>query len=202
MKYNFDRSKPFYPLVMSYLAQLHGLKEICAIGVLAATTDWKRKFDFSSLPQDNRLEIEDAINSLLGPLNLAVTGDNETLDVTVEFVAQEMVLNHRYLLEFQVRAASACLAMAHEISKDKAHRDNSEKWEFLRHCRNSISHNGKWHFLNKEPRRLAEWRGIKLEAVMHGEPLFVQTDGTGYLKLGDPIALLWDIESENPNMTV
>ncbi|PKN18515.1 MAG: hypothetical protein CVU71_13595 [Deltaproteobacteria bacterium HGW-Deltaproteobacteria-6] len=201
MKYNFDRSKPFYPLVMSYLAQLHGLKEICAIGAIAVANG-KRDFTIPSHCNDTRNDIETGIKSLLSPLNLAVTGDTEKLDVSIEFVAKEMALNHGYLLPFQARAASACLAMAHEITKYNACRTNEKKWEFLRHCRNAISHNAKWHFLNKEPINEAEWRGIKLEAKMHGEPLFVQADGTGNLKLGDPIALLWDIESEYPNMTV
>ncbi|GJQ24148.1 hypothetical protein BIY37_08305 [Candidatus Brocadia sapporoensis] len=201
MKYNFDRSKPFYPLVMTYLAQLHGLKEICVIGVLVAA-DGKRNFVISSQYGDAGKDIETGIGSLLGPLNLAVTGDTETLDVSIEFVAQEMALNHGYLLDFQVRTASVCLAMAHEITKGKAYRSSGEKWEFLRHCRNAISHNAKWHFLNGEPLGGASWRGIKWKVAMHGEPLFAQADGMGYLKLGDPIALLWDIENENPNMTV
>lgn len=72
------------------------------------------------------------------------------------------------------------------------------KWEFLRHCRNAIAHNGKWHFTGQEPKRTAKWRGIELEKKMHGYPLFVRTSGMGYLKLGDPIALLWDIEQEIP----
>ena len=201
MKYDFDRSKPFYPVVMSYLAQLHGLKEMCAIGVIAAANG-KRNFTIPSQCNDAEREIATGIRSLLSPLNLAVTGDKETLDVSIEFVAKEITLNHDYLLPFQVRAASACLAMAHEITKYNACRSNEKKWEFLRHCRNAISHNTKWHFLNREPINEAEWRGIKLEANMHGEPLFVLADGSGYLKLGDPIALLWDIENEYPNMTV
>jgi hypothetical protein len=201
MKYNFDRSKPFYPLVMAYFAQMHGLKEMCAIGALVAAKG-TRNFVIPTLCGDAAKEIEEDIKGLLKPLNLSVTGETETLDVSVEFVAEEMVLNAGYLLNFQVRAAYACLAMAHEMTKDKPYRGNGEKWEFLRHCRNAISHNGKWNFQKGEPKRLAEWRGIKLGAAMQGEPLFVQSDGTGYLKLGDPIALLWDIETENPNMTV
>jgi len=200
MKYNFDRSKPFYPLVMTYFAQMHGLKEICAIGALVAVNG-TRDFVIPARYGDAAKEIETGIKSLLKPLNLPVTGDTETLDVSVEFVAEEMARNAGYLLIFQVKAASVCLAMAHEMTKDKPYRGNGAKWEFLRHCRNAISHNGKWDFRNGEPKMMAEWRGIKLEAAMQGEPLFVQADGTGYLKLGDPIALLWDIETENPSMT-
>jgi hypothetical protein len=201
MKYEFDRSKPFYPLVMTYLIQLHGLKEISTIGVLA-TANIARSFAIPPTFGEDNKELQDGIKGLLGPLNLAVTGEPERLDVSLDFVAQEIALNYGYLLNFQTRAASFCLSMAHELTKDQPYRDKGAKWEFLRHCRNAVSHNGKWHFQNGEPRNKAEWRGIELKPTMHSQPLFLQQDGSGYLKLGDPIALLWEIENENLNMCV
>lgn len=201
MKYEFDRSKPFYPLVMTYLIQLHGLKEISTIGVLA-TANIATSFAIPPEFGEQKKQLEDGIRELLGPLNLEVTGETERLDVSLGFVAQEMILNYGYLMNFQTRAASFCLAMAHELTKDKPYRGKGAKWEFLRHCRNAVSHNGKWHFQNGEPRNKSEWRGIKLKSTMHGQPLFLQQDGSGSLKLGDPIALLWEIENENPNIHV
>ena len=90
--------------------------------------------------------------------------------------------------------------MAHEITKDKPYRATDEKWEFLRHCRNAAAHNGRWNLVGREPRRPARWRDIKLGSDIHDRPLLKvkDSDSAGSLNLGDPIALLWDIEQDNP----
>jgi hypothetical protein len=200
MKYNFDRAKPFYPIVISYLIALHAIKEMAAIGALGNNRSWN--FDALSGTAVDRQHLQDSIQKLLGPLELSVTEEPKRLNIPIGEVAKEFVDNHSYLLEYQIRAALSILVMAHETTKRKPYRDNGELWEFLRHCRNAAAHNGKFHFENGEPRHRAKWRNIELQSSMHGEPLLTQPDGKGYLKLGDPIALLWELESSYTAITI
>ena len=185
---------------MAYLIQLHAIKEISALGVLGSVRTWKSE----QLPgtEAEREELRVSIDKLLSPLSLATTGDHNRLDVPIDFVAKEFVNNLNYLVSHQVLAALNALVMAHEITKNQPYRVPNEKWEFLRHCRNAAAHNGNWAFLNGEPRRPARWRSIDLDPAMDGQPLLKGTDGKGFLNLGDPIALLWDLEQDNPRMYI
>lgn len=197
MQYNFDRSKPFYPIAMGYLIQLHALKEISAIGVFGS----KRTWDMGLPADDSKLnDLQASVDKLLGPISLAVTGDHDRLDLSIGPLAKEFVANHAYLMTHLVHAALNAFVMAHEVTKHKAYRTTNEKWEFLRHCRNAAAHNGLWSFQNGEPRRPAKWRTIELDPSMDNKPLLKRADGTGFLNLGDPIALLWEIEQDNPGM--
>jgi hypothetical protein len=78
--------------------------------------------------------------------------------------------------------------------------DGGPLWEFLRHCRNAAAHNGKFYFKKGQPDKPAEWASIKLEASMHDLSLFDLPKVKGLLSVGDPIALLWDIEQAYPNL--
>jgi hypothetical protein len=71
MKYNFDRSKPFYPIVISYLIALHAIKEMAAIGALGSNRSWN--FDALSGTAEDRQYLQDSIQKFLGPLELAVS---------------------------------------------------------------------------------------------------------------------------------
>ena len=197
-KYHFDRAKPFYPIVMSYLMQLHGIKELAALGALGQ----KRNWDLGHLSgtEAEKATLRESATKLLGPLELLVTGDDMRLTIPVDFVAQEFVENHRHLLVYQVQAALNVLVMAHEVTKSQPYRTNDEKWEFLRHCRNAAAHNGRWNLATGEPRRPASWRGIKLDPSFHGRALLIGEDGVGSLRPGDPVALLWEIERDSPAM--
>ncbi len=197
-KYHFDRAKPFYPLVMSYLMQLHGLKELAALGSLGAMRTWDIQHLGEPSPENEALQLNAA--KLLGPLELLITGDGNRLTVPVEAVAEEFFHNHKHLLKYQVQAALSVLVMAHEIAKHQPYRTDNELWEFLRHCRNAAAHNGRWNLINGEPRRPASWRGITLNASLNSCPLRIGEDGIGTLRVGDPVALLWDIEIATPAM--
>lgn len=168
VKYNFDRAKPFYPLVMAYFVQLHALKEIPTIGAFGSVRTW----NLDRLPgtEAEREIFQASIDKLLSPLSLAITGEQNRLEVSIDFVATELVNNFNYLINSQIVAALSALVMAHEITKNQTYRVPNEKWEFLRHCRNAAAHNGNWFFLNGEPRRPARWRGIDLEPAMDGFP--------------------------------
>lgn len=179
-RYQFDRSKRFYPLVISYLATLHGLK-----ATLCFRSSTGIRADIRS--GDENLK-------LLGPLDLKVRGDHESLSVSAEHVADELASNLSYLLPLYVQSVQSILAGAHEAIRQAG--TSTKATEFLRHARNAAAHNGCWHLLNGEPRRPAEWRGLVLSTSDHGTSLLSLFDQPGSLELGDPIALLWDIEQE------
>lgn len=180
-RYHFDRSKPFYPLVISYLATLHGLKAILCFR--------------SSTGIRSEIQAGSENLKLLGPLDLRVRGDQETLSIPAEHIADELTHNLSYLLPVYVQSAQSILAGAHEAMRHICY--TSKTVEFLRHARNAAAHNGCWHLVNGEPRRPAEWRGLVLSASDHGYALLKLFDRPGSLELGDPVALLWDIEQEH-----
>ena len=69
--------------------------------------------------------------------------------------------------------------------------------EYLRHVRHASSHKeGRWHFLNCEPRHPAVWRGKQLSKEMHNKSMWE----TG-LAPGDILILLSDVDGilvDNP----
>ena len=197
--YHFDRGKPFYPIVMNYIIQLHAIKELLVMGVLGAGRRWDI---IENIPEQERGGIDEALSAVLGPIELKVTGAAKTLSFPIDTVASELRANSTYLLPRQVTAAQSILVMAHEVTKLAPYRTTDPIWEFLRHCRNAAAHNGQWSFHGAEPRRPATWREIELSQGMHGTPMLRTGEIKGTLELGDPIALLWDIEQAYPEIRV
>lgn len=181
---------------MAYLMQLHGIKELSVLGTLGTNRTWSIA-NLAGTDQE-RAELQASVGMLLGPLQLTITGDSEQLTIPVEFVSKEFVGNHEYLLAHQVQASITVLVLAYEVTKGEPYMTHSPHWEFLRHCRNAAAHNGRFSFVNGEPRRPAVWRGIQLEPALDRQPLMRLPDGTGLLNIGDPIALLWEIEQVIP----
>src|SRR5262245_46497589 len=136
----FDRKKPFYPIVVSYISQLIGYKELAIRGMFAAqsmndilsslhtvgaaTSGWS-KDKLESLNRD--------INGTLGGLQLRAEWLGDSLDVDVNGVAEEITGETGCLRDQMTRTASNVLILAHEISKDKPWHDQGPIWEFLRH---------------------------------------------------------------------
>lgn len=203
-QYHFDREKPFYPLVISFFTVLHGFKEFCALGgvkklglEVGGLLPGKNWPDMKNMPPESQSVFNEAIKifeRLRGPIDLKITGDVQRLNVPLETISVEMVDNWNYLIDYQIRAASMVLAMGyHEIQYSKT---LGTKKEFLFHCRNAVAHNGRFDFRNGVKRE-AEWREIEIDEAMKGRPLFVTPKTPdGLLNIGDPIALLWDIEQE------
>jgi len=205
---HFDRGKPFYPLVMHYIIQLIGVKELAVRGTFRAQYPDSREISHEIVKKLARIDdptsqIEEAsiqLSKLLGPLELKSEFQGNHIIVDIDTVANEMATNLYYLLPYSLRAASHLLILAHEICKDEPYHDQGPLWEFLRHCRNAAAHGGTFTFLNNEPRRLAQWGHFLIIASLQGTPLLKGENGIGLLSPGDPIRLLWDIEQAYPNM--
>jgi hypothetical protein len=206
---NFDRGKPFYPLVMNYFVQLFAIKELALHGLPGVETEVLVKTIADPLQSllPNELEAVKAdlnhdLQKLQGPLELRCEADNNRIIIGRDFFAHELVQNHLYILGFSLRAAGSLLILAHEFCKDKPFHSHDPLWEFLRHCRNAAGHNGAFTFRGGEPRRPAQWRGMNLHSGLHGMPLFKDSDDLGFLSPGDPVLLLSDIEHAFPGITL
>lgn len=202
---HFNRGKPFYPLVINYLVQLHGHKEMSLRGALGtdrtapADEQWMASLN---LPP----ELRENIAKLRGPLKLRQTGKQDVISVTADDVAIELIVDHAYHLEVGALAAlCGILILAWELTAayHPKGRDNGPLWEFLRHVRNAAAHGGRLRFERGEPVYVAEWRGIRLTFAEHqGAHLLATNNRAGILSAADPIGLLWDIERAHPNLKV
>jgi hypothetical protein len=179
----------------------------------------------SSLLQlsEDMSDIETKLNKLASPLSLRSKTSKDCLEVPLDLIAAELVDNHPYLFSFIMRSAGIMLVLAFETTT--AYHDKKPLWKFLWHCRNAVAHNNRLNFRNedvvnkeefnnfminrKKVKSLgaidliypAEWRNIKLDASMHGQPLFQEQQGSSCLLYpGDAVHLLWDIEQAYPNL--
>ena len=126
---HFDRSKPFYPLVMQYIAQLIGFKDLLARGCIGPPDIERAMENFIGT---DRTETSKNLTKLLGPLELRASAHVETLKVPVDAIAKELVANHLFLINYLPISAGSVLMLAHEICKEKPAHDTGPLWEFLR----------------------------------------------------------------------
>ncbi len=205
---HFDRSKPFYPLVMNYVVQLLGFKELALRGVTGP-----REFaeivkqvpalgNISPGKEADAATVHEGLRKLMGPLQLRSEFLDTTIDVDVDEMAREVASNSHYLASQLMRSAESLLILAHELNKDEGWHDQGLLWEFLRHCRNGAAHGGRFHFLHGEPRRPAQWGAFQIIPALEGTSVFKGADKIGMLSPGDPVRLLWDIEEAYPDMKV
>lgn len=204
---HFDRSKPFYPLVVSYVLQLLGLKEIIVRGLVGKRVITAEDIKgYTSDGSESSLQLQKTVatqlNQLLGPLELRSEQDDNTITIDADQLAQELINNHNYLLPHYILVGSNILVLAHETTKGASYRDKGHLWEFLFHCRNAVAHGGRFHFMNNQPKHPASWGKFNLTNSVHGLRLFKDSSGDGLLSPGDPIRLLWDIEQNYPDMQI
>ncbi|MBZ5640316.1 MAG: hypothetical protein LAO51_16365 [Acidobacteriia bacterium] len=203
---SFDRTKPFYPLVTTYLIQLFGFREMAVRGLIggpayraaiepALTPVAEMNADVGQAERDRK-----KIENLLGVLTLRCEFDHTMISIDPDFIAEEVAARTRLYGRFMRESAATLLVLAYETCKDEAYQDRGPLWEFLRHSRNGIAHGGCFHFKRGEPVRSAQWGRFEIAADLHQTPVFKRSDGSGMLSIGDPIRLLWDIEQAYPAM--
>lgn len=81
------------------------------------------------------------------------------------------------------------------LTVDK-HSSDDPLWQFYRHVRNAAAHGGKFNFNKNQPDKPSEWKNMKLEASLNKTYLIDTIDQKGYMKFGDIILLLLDIEDK------
>jgi hypothetical protein len=91
---HFDRSKPFYPLVINYVSQLIGYKELAVLGVigprsvddaLAAVTTVGMP---TSLSEVDRAAFTKELATAMGPLQLRSEFSNTAITVDIDEIAR------------------------------------------------------------------------------------------------------------------
>ena len=200
---HFDRGKPFYPLVMNYLIQLHSFKILAVRGIIGSrqADEAISKLISDRFKDTDSKQVEDirtVIAQLLGPLELRSEFQNNRITADTDEICQELASNSSYLLPYYFRAAGVLLVLAYYMTE--TYNKKKPLWEFLRHCRNAVAHNGLFYFKNKEPSKQAAWGPFAIERKLQDTPLFKDIHGSGMLSPGDPIRLLWDIEQAYPNI--
>ena len=200
--YQFQRSSPFFHMVLNYQVLLLAFKEFGAAGIALFLKDLPdaeyQKVLADARTKGNAELIERlkavSIEELYPPLVL--TSEFQEQHVTIDTLAtmRELGTNIAYLVDdLKLSAVSALLVHAYEAT-EKFH--NTEPlWEFLYHCRNAGAHGGQFTFRNGQPRHPAIWGRYTLSRATHeGMPLIVHKGITGLFAPGDPLRLLWDIE--------
>jgi hypothetical protein len=208
----FDENKPFYPLVLSYVAQLHGFIELASRGFKLHLEEIKsRRFgehvlteQISSLSTDKEKQVWEAVNQggitgLIGKQELGSKVVGTGIKINIELLAKATLMDHKaYLDHFMRMSSGSLMILAYETTKD--YHTHDPLWEFLRHCRNAAAHKGYFNLLHGEPRRMAKWRGIEIVSSLQGTPLFFDSIKLGFLGIGDTLYLLSDIEQAFPNI--
>jgi hypothetical protein len=193
--FHFDRSKPFYPWVVHAIAAIWGFKELLGYG--AGVLMRSGEFQPGTLSGEEmalaRAVAESRLKEVMPPLALRTEHQGQ-VDVEINDIAIEIALNHAYLVEHTQRSMGTLLVVTFEATHEE-HSDNGELWEFFRHCRNAAGHGGRFDLLHGEPRRPAKWQTKEITPDLHGKPLFRNDlNQPGFLEIGDPIGLLWDVE--------
>jgi hypothetical protein len=209
---HFDRSRPFYPVVINYLTQLIGSKDLRLRGLIGTPEVedmlqiMDRRYPLVSLEPKSEADkealaqIREGIGTMAGPLQLQSEFQGNAITVDVDEIAQDVMLNSTYLIQTLMPAAGSIFITAFEMAKAKDWRNRDPLWEFLRHCRNAAAHGGRFTFQGKEPVRPAQWGHLEITRRMEGTPLFKDAVGNGFLSPGDPIRLLWDLEQAYPHI--
>jgi hypothetical protein len=201
---HFDRNKPFYPIIISHIAQLHGFVNLASRGLISELdSQSKNNIDLFLSTQKKNFNkktmsmIETAskkqLTPQIGKIELQ-SKHNDPIKINIDELGNILFNDHQKPLEEFIRMSSGgLLILAWEITTDLHSKD--PLWEFLRHCRNAAAHKGRFNFLGNEPKRPASWNNLEITRDLQGKPLFPDLDQEGYLETGDAIYLLSDIES-------
>jgi len=203
----FDPRKPFYGIVLGYLAQVHGFIEMCSRGILPMLQRQPREEVELWLQKKSGGPVDEYFRSALAARGLTpLIGQQQLtsktargIKVNVEELATEIVTNYNEGIKYFNKVnAGGVLILAWEVTND--YHSYHELWEFLRHCRNAAAHRATFHFLHGEPKRTARWRSLEIVAALQGQPLFPDPPITGFIGIGDVLYLLADIEAAFPEI--
>lgn len=201
----FDRSKPFYPLVMQYVTQIVGFRELTAHGILGAPDAEFGILDVESRAENKKIsvaELKGLMDGLRPPYLLRSSVRAEPIEISTEEVAAEVTYGFNYKMHCDHFPffLTSILVLAHELCKDNPSNDDGPLWEFLRQGRNGAAHGGTFNLLNGEPRHPAMWRSLEISPALHRTPVLKGVDRIGLLSAADPILLLSDIEKAYPTL--
>jgi hypothetical protein len=196
----FKTSGAIYPLVLSYLAQLHGVIELASRGLFLTAAEMSvatRQQFLDGLPEKNAVlakrVLSGGITKLLDDASPAtIVGPPVKVDVSK--LARAVFSEEAAIRHFNLQSAGSLLVLSWEHTEDIHTHD--PLWEFLRHLRNAVAHGGRFHFLRNEPVRPALWRSKSVDGSLQGTPVFAAPVNAGFLGAGDVLHLLADIDEQ------
>ncbi len=211
-KLSFDENKPFYPLVVNCLTQIHGFLELVSRGVKTKMEGFdagELETYINSLARNDKDAWESVFRGgktgLFGKMELESKATGQGIQIDNDLLAKELFDKNEGPVTYVNRmSAGSLLILAWEITEP--HHTKDPLWQFLRHCRNAAAHNGHFTFypsvLNSSGnlKYPAKWRGFEILSSLQGQPLFFSPPTPGFLGAGDPFYLLWDIEQAYPNI--
>lgn len=196
---HFDRSKEFYPLVVTFIHSVHGSFELVSRKIVDLVASGK--LTETTL---NKVALKGFIGSqktpLIGKFALRSDFQNNFIKIDIDEIATDAFYNLGYLIEagLEFSAARMLLISAYEIKKDEIKGkglETDELWQFFRHCRNAAAHNGRFYFKKDEPKFKNKWGNFEIVSDMAGTKLF-RDEKEGFVSSGDIVRLLWDIEQK------
>jgi hypothetical protein len=198
---HFDRRKPFYPLVIHFVAAIHGFMDMASRNACLSANDFlKQGTPLEEIPEPLRSFCGAQVTPLLGNIKLSCKSQADAIGVDIDQLSAEVLNGGSGLVAYTTRTTAFTLALAWDSTE--SHHDTQPLWQFLRHCRNAAAHNGKFFFKNGQPEYPAIWQGIEITRALQGTPLIAGEDGIGLLRPGDVLRLLWDIEQAYPQMSI
>jgi hypothetical protein len=99
---SFDRGKPFYPLIMNFIVQLIGFKEMATQGITGRRSidEVMSQFREQLGGSDQELALLRAsIESVMGSLELRSEFSNSSIKINMDEIANEVAQNSKYLAE-------------------------------------------------------------------------------------------------------
>ncbi|SRR6266496_1126301 len=200
--YEFQRSLPFYPMVLNYTVLLLAIKEFGAAGIalhLKSLPDAEYQKELAEAKIQGNVELVErlkaaSVEELYPQLVLVSEFQDQHINIDAFATMRELGTNIAFLVDdLKLSAVLALLVHAYEATKRIY--TPEPLWEFLYHCRNAGAHGGRFTFRNGQPRYPAKWGRYTLSRATHeGMPLIIHKGIPGLFGTGDPLRLLWDIE--------
>ncbi len=178
--YEFQRSSPFYPMVLNYTVLLLAIKEFGAAGIaqhLKSLPDAEYQKELAEAKIQGNITLVErlkaaSIEELYPPLVLVSEFQDQHINIDAFATMRELWENIAFLVDdLKLSAVSALLVHAYEATS------------------------GRFTFRNGQPRHPVIWGRYTLTRATHeGMPLIMHKGIAGLFGQGDPLRLLWDIE--------
>src|SRR2546425_7320023 len=132
--------------------QILGMRELALRGIFGSRDVEKPLPVVGAAVGGNINDIRSYARWLNGPVKLKSESDGKLTTFDPDDTAFEMWFNKSHLDSFNLKSAGALLLLAHEATKHSPARNTDPLWEFLRHWRNAVGHNHRFHFRGNEPK--------------------------------------------------
>lgn len=203
----FDRSKPFYPFIMTFYSAIHGSLDLVARRTIDILIENGGNPNDERLNFVRRMNVERYIGTNKTPylytdklLFEYELGSHIGIELSWDTLSGELYNNGDYLgNQLIVTPLRMLIIGCYEIILE-SYDANDPEWRFFRHIRNAAAHNGQMDFYNgrrfiSPDTRNASWSGIEITSDMQGRMLIKTKDRIdGIMTIGEVIQFLHNFE--------